>query len=75
MNWNNLAALELVLVALAFVGALNWGLVEVVDTNVVTEFVPTDYQGIVYTVVGVAGGLGVLDVAGVLDIETLREDM
>lgn len=48
--------LEPVWLALVIVGALNWAMIGLFDTNVITEIFGTGtFTDVVYTVVGVAG--------------------
>jgi uncharacterized membrane protein YuzA (DUF378 family) len=42
---------------LAGIGALNWGLVELADVNLVTEIGGTGTAGAMYIVIGAAGAL------------------
>ena len=54
---------------LAGVGALNWGLVEFFQLNLVTkigEFIPMDITQIVYGAVGLAGALVLAKVFGLM---------
>jgi uncharacterized membrane protein YuzA (DUF378 family) len=53
---------QVVAVLLTAVGALNWGLVELLDLNLLTEVGLTgDLLGIAYLAVGVAGAVVLVD--------------
>lgn len=51
------------------VAALNWGLVELFDVNLVADTLPADATGIVYLVVAAAGLVGLLE--NLTDVEVL----
>lgn len=56
---------------LSGLGALNWGLMEFADLNLVTEFLGADTSGLVYGVIGLAGALSL---AGNIGIDVLGGD-
>ena len=60
--------IQLLVWLIADIGALNWGLQEVADVNLVTELIGSGNAGIVYIVVGVAGALALADTFDVLDL-------
>ena len=53
---------------LAAVGALNWGLMEAIDMNLVTELLGTGSEGAVYLAVGVAGALALAEQFELADV-------
>ena len=55
----------------AELGALNWGLMELFDTNLVTEALGSGNAGIAYILIGVAGAAALAEKAGVVDLEEL----
>ncbi|MXR39807.1 DUF378 domain-containing protein [Halobaculum sp. WSA2] len=63
------SAVKVTVWLLAGLGALNWGLMELADLNLVTELVGTGAAGAIYIAIGAAGGLSLagnfgLDVLG-----------
>jgi uncharacterized membrane protein YuzA (DUF378 family) len=52
----------------AEVGALNWGLTEAFNTNLVTELLGTGNEGPLYLVIGLAGALALADKLGLVDL-------
>jgi uncharacterized membrane protein YuzA (DUF378 family) len=50
------------------IGALNWGLVELAEFNLVTELLPPDFQGIAYLLVGAAGLVNLADLTAGVDL-------
>jgi uncharacterized membrane protein YuzA (DUF378 family) len=62
---------QMVVWLLAEVGALNWGLREAFNINLVTELLGTGNAGIAYIVIGVAGAAALAEKAGVLDLTEL----
>jgi len=56
---------------LAAVGAINWGLMELIDLNLVTEIVSPSTAGVIYIVIGAAGALSL---AGDIGIDVLGGD-
>lgn len=63
------SAVKVTVWLLAGLGALNWGLMEVADLNLVTELLGSGSAGLVYIVIGAAGALSLagnfgLDVLG-----------
>jgi uncharacterized membrane protein YuzA (DUF378 family) len=63
--------IEAIVWIVAAVGALNWGLVEVADMNIVTQVIGSANAGLVYLAIGAAGALVLADKAGVVEIEEL----
>ena len=60
--------LQLIVRVIAEVGALNWGLQEVADVNLVTELLGSGNAGIAYIVIGAAGALALAGKAGFVDL-------
>jgi uncharacterized membrane protein YuzA (DUF378 family) len=56
---------------IAEVGALNWGLVELANVNLVTELLGSgsELAGVVYVVIGLAGALALAEKTGAFDLE------
>lgn len=54
---------------IAEIGAVNWGLVEAFNTNLVTELLGSGNEGIVYLVIGVAGAAALADKFDVIDLD------
>lgn len=65
--------LQTIVWIVAEIGALNWGLVELLDLNLVTEALGTGTEavGLVYIVIGLAGALALLEKVGVVDLMEL----
>jgi uncharacterized membrane protein YuzA (DUF378 family) len=51
------------------IAALNWGTVELLDLNLVTELIPGEFQSVVYIVIGAAGLLDLLETFAGVDLE------
>lgn len=62
------SAVKVTVWLLAGLGALNWGLMELADLNLVTEVVGSGSAGAIYIVVGAAGALSL---AGNFGIDVL----
>lgn len=53
---------------LTAVGALNWGLLTVLDFGLVAELVPLDLQQVVYIIIGAAGAVNLADLTAGVDL-------
>jgi uncharacterized membrane protein YuzA (DUF378 family) len=62
--------LQMIVWIIAEIGALNWGLQEVADINLVTELLGGS-AGVVYIIIGLAGAAALAEKAGVVDLEEL----
>ncbi|PSQ19581.1 hypothetical protein BRD00_01585 [Halobacteriales archaeon QS_8_69_26] len=71
MDKDNLSAVELVVLSVALVGAVNWLLVDAASFNLVTETLGGTNTGIVYTGIGVAGVASLADLFGFLELEEI----
>lgn len=61
MITDDMPLVQLLAVLVAGLGALNWGLKELMSTDLLVELVPADMLGISYIVVGIAGAVVLVD--------------
>jgi len=66
MITNDQPLAQLLVVLVAGLGALNWGLKELMSTDLLVEFVPADYLGVSYIVVGIAGAIVLIDMLDII---------
>ncbi len=61
MITDDMPLVQLLAVLVAGLGSLNWGLKELMSTDLLVQFVPADFLGISYILVGIAGAVVLVD--------------
>lgn len=71
MITNDMPLVQVAVLLVAGVGALNWGLVELSDTNLITDTLglSASNTGLAYIVIGLAGAILVIDLLDIASSE------